>query len=260
MSSPSYYEVLGVAETSSQEEIKKSYKKLAMKWHPDKNRDSIEVAEVKFKQIGEAYETLGDPAKRREYDESRSSPRGGSNRSFPRDEFSAGRAHDIFENFFREFNMYEDEFAGFGRGSRGKGRQRDPFGDFFGGGMFGGDFGGAGFGGGFGGFEDFGGVGGGGGFTSSSFSSSSSRVFNGSGRSGRSTSSTTTIDSSGRKVTKTTETIFHPDGTQETNTEEFVEDAGGRRIVDQNRSGAEVVAKPSRRDRDSGKRSGGFGW
>lgn len=63
-----YYKILEVDKKATQEEIKKSYRKLAMKWHPDKNKDS-KVAEEKFKQISEANEVLSDPEKRKKYDE-----------------------------------------------------------------------------------------------------------------------------------------------------------------------------------------------
>ena len=63
-----FYSILGVSKDASQEEIKKQYKKLALKWHPDKNKDNPE-AEQKFKDIAEAYAVLGDEAKRRNYDQ-----------------------------------------------------------------------------------------------------------------------------------------------------------------------------------------------
>lgn len=67
-----YYDILGVSKDASQEDIKKAFKKLSIKWHPDKHvNDSVEdqkKAEDKFKEINEAYETLGDEEKRRNYD------------------------------------------------------------------------------------------------------------------------------------------------------------------------------------------------
>src|SRR5215204_7557255 len=65
-----YYKVLGVDKKASQDDIKKAYRKLARKYHPDTNKEA--GAEDRFKQISEAYDTLGDPDKRKKYD------RGGS--------------------------------------------------------------------------------------------------------------------------------------------------------------------------------------
>eukprot|EP00252_Welwitschia_mirabilis_P011252 TRINITY_DN2532_c0_g1_i1.p1 TRINITY_DN2532_c0_g1~~TRINITY_DN2532_c0_g1_i1.p1 ORF type:complete len:492 (+),score=117.94 TRINITY_DN2532_c0_g1_i1:125-1600(+) len=63
-----WYKILGVSKTSSIAEIKRAYKKLALKWHPDKNTDNREEAEAKFREIAEAYEILGDEEKRTRYD------------------------------------------------------------------------------------------------------------------------------------------------------------------------------------------------
>jgi len=67
MAYPEYYTILGVAATASAEEIKKNYRRLAKKYHPDLNAGDA-AAEDKFKKINEAYETLGDEDKRRSYD------------------------------------------------------------------------------------------------------------------------------------------------------------------------------------------------
>jgi len=71
--SENYYDVLGVNQESSQDEIKKTYRKLSMKYHPDKNKGDAESTS-KFQKINQAYEVLGDDQKRHEYDLSRKNP------------------------------------------------------------------------------------------------------------------------------------------------------------------------------------------
>ena len=63
-----YYEVLGLTKEATEKDIKKAYRKLAFKWHPDKNPENKKEAEEKFKEINEAYSVLSDPDKRKEYD------------------------------------------------------------------------------------------------------------------------------------------------------------------------------------------------
>ncbi len=90
-----YYEVLGVSKTASKDEIKSAYRKLAMKYHPDRNPDNKE-AEEKFKEAAEAYEVLSDEQKRKQYDQfGHSGPQMGGGQGFN----GFGNMEDIFENF-----------------------------------------------------------------------------------------------------------------------------------------------------------------
>jgi molecular chaperone DnaJ len=100
-----YYEILGVGKNTSQEEIKKAYRKLARKYHPDLNPGD-KVAEQKFKEINEAYEVLGDPKKRSEYDQYGRSPfEGGPG-------FEGFRAYDSGDIFdFGLGDIFSDVFA-----------------------------------------------------------------------------------------------------------------------------------------------------
>ena len=67
MTSPQkdFYEILGINKNATSDEIRKAYKKLAIKWHPDKNPNNKEEAEAKFKEISEAYSVLSDPQKKK---------------------------------------------------------------------------------------------------------------------------------------------------------------------------------------------------
>lgn len=87
--SENYYSILGVNENSSSDEIKKAYRKLSMKWHPDRNEQS-EESSTKFKSISRAYDVLGDKQKKKEYDFERNNPFLNLN----------GGAEDIFQMFF----------------------------------------------------------------------------------------------------------------------------------------------------------------
>ncbi|URD88548.1 DnaJ [Musa troglodytarum] len=154
-----YYKILGVDRNAKDDDLKKAYRKLAMRWHPDKNPNDKKDAEARFKQISEAYEVLSDPQKRAVYDQygeealkgqvpspGAGDPVGGSTffsgagngpASFS---FNPRSADDIFAEFFG----YSSPFGGMGGGGSGvRGGSRFAGGM---GGMFGDDFFGSAFG------------------------------------------------------------------------------------------------------------------
>ena len=122
-----FYDVLGISREATQEEIKKAYRKLAIKFHPDKNPDDA-AAEEKFKELGQAYEVLSDPEKRSAYDRfGHAAFTQGGGGGGP----GAGGFHDPFDIFREVFgggggggagSIFEDLFSGGGGGGRRRGR------------------------------------------------------------------------------------------------------------------------------------------
>ncbi|MBE7438438.1 MAG: molecular chaperone DnaJ [Spirochaetales bacterium] len=115
MSDRDYYEVLGVARGASKDEIKKAYRQLAIKYHPDKNRGNPE-AENKFKEATEAYEVLSDDQKRSAYDQFGKAGLGNMGGGF------GSRAYTDFSDIFGDIGDIFSEFFG---GSFNQGRGRD---------------------------------------------------------------------------------------------------------------------------------------
>lgn len=130
-----YYKILGVGREATDKEIKSAYRKLALKYHPDKNPDD-DRAEEKFKEINEAYEVLGDPAKRAKYDQLGASyrtwqGRGGSPGGFDWSQWTSGAPGglhvevgdlgDLFGGGFSEF--FNAIFGGMGMPGRATSRR-----------------------------------------------------------------------------------------------------------------------------------------
>jgi curved DNA-binding protein len=135
-----YYKVLGLEKTASADDIKKAYRKLALKHHPDRNPENKKAAEEKFKKISEAYAVLSDPEKRQQYDNFGSEAFG--------QKFSQ---EDIFRGFDINDILRDLGFGGLGGGGftvfgggGGRGRRQtytqraDPYGEYFGEQQFGG--------------------------------------------------------------------------------------------------------------------------
>ena len=119
MAKRDYYEILGVVKGADEQEIKKSYRKLAMKYHPDKNPGD-KAAEDKFKEAAEAYEVLSNPEKKSRYDQFGHNGVGGAAG------FGGGQSmnmEDIFSQFgdiFGGGNPFESFFGGGGGGRGGR--------------------------------------------------------------------------------------------------------------------------------------------
>ncbi|MBK7855355.1 MAG: DnaJ domain-containing protein [Bacteroidetes bacterium] len=120
MAKRDYYEILGVAKNANETELKKAYRQLAIKYHPDKNPGNKE-AEEKFKEAAEAYEVLSDAQKRQRYDQFGHQGMGGAAGGG-----NGGGHHMNMEDIFSQFgdifgghNPFESFFGGGGGGSRG---------------------------------------------------------------------------------------------------------------------------------------------
>jgi len=107
-----YYQILGVPKSASENDIKKAYRKLAMQYHPDRNPGKEEWANGKFKEINEAYGILGDPQKRKQYDQFG----------------TVGNIGDIFGSPYTR-TTFEDLMKEFGGAGLGYGFLDDIFGD-----------------------------------------------------------------------------------------------------------------------------------
>jgi molecular chaperone DnaJ len=117
MAKRDYYEVLEIAKSASEDEIKKAYRKMAIKYHPDKNPGD-KSAEDKFKEAAEAYEVLSDANKKARYDRYGHAGMGGA---------SGGGQHMNMEDIFSQFgNIFGDDspFGGMFGGGGGRGQQR----------------------------------------------------------------------------------------------------------------------------------------
>lgn len=114
------YEVLGVERSATADEVKSSYRKAALKWHPDRNPQKKQEAEEKFREATEAYSILSDGQKRAAYDRfgyagvSRGGSDGGMNQTI----------FDEFQDIFGDFFGFEDIFGGGGRGGRSRSRSQ----------------------------------------------------------------------------------------------------------------------------------------
>lgn len=123
MTKRDYYEILGVEKNAPEADIKKAYRKMAMKYHPDRNKGDAD-AEKKFKEAAEAYEVLKDPQKRAQYDQfghaGVNGGYGGGGVNFDNMGFE-----DIFSRFSDIFGggMFGEDIFG---GGRGRGRRREP--------------------------------------------------------------------------------------------------------------------------------------
>jgi curved DNA-binding protein CbpA len=182
-----YYQTLKIPVSASSNEIKKAYKALAVKWHPDKNPGNAEEATEQFKKIAEAYDVLGNEEKRRAYDSNdffegnfSSSPNEGFHYN---QEESVHHAFDMFNHFFANDPFFQTHGMEQSNGFFNNHLFNDPF------------------------------------FSNINIHSGTQFTSMGSGQSSC-TRITTTFGSNGNRITRKETTIIHPDGRRETSVEE----------------------------------------
>lgn len=236
------YDILGVSPNASQKDIKRAYKRSALRWHPDKNPDSREEAEENFRQCADAYAVLSDPVQREQYDAFGSRDEGQTRHQ--RDNRGQFTAFDVFEQVFGgtdPFAVFEEDMASFmgsfgfddslmfgrprGRGRQeGRGRQHARTASTQSNSLFGGSFGS-----GFGAMNSM---------LGSMMNDMASMSMQGSQSADRpsagtyTSSSTRTVICNGKRVTKTTKKIHHADGRVEVLQDEVIGDAA---LLDQQR-------------------------
>jgi len=131
---PDYYGILGVEKTATWDELRRSYRKLALKWHPDKNMHQQEFAEKQFQNIAEAYEVLSDDEMRKIYDQGGSLAEACCKRKYQQSN-EVGEDDENEAKFFRDPSAMYAEAFGFGAGACvagccGGGQGFDPFAQF----------------------------------------------------------------------------------------------------------------------------------
>lgn len=104
-----YYKTLGLTRSANKEDIKKAYRRLAVKWHPDKNPNNRDEADKKFKQIAEAYQVLSDDSKRSMYNQYGHGNTGFSGGFDGMHDFAM--ANDIFKHFFGNNDPFAELFS-----------------------------------------------------------------------------------------------------------------------------------------------------
>lgn len=130
-----YYTILGVGRDASKEDIKRAYRRLAKKYHPDLNKDNVKEAEEKFKEISEAYEALSDPQKRMNYDRFGRAGVDFGPEGFKWSDFTRfSDVEDIFGDLFKNFfgGNFKAGVNRDGRAGAAAGAETSPFDIFFG--------------------------------------------------------------------------------------------------------------------------------